>query len=248
MVLEGLRVSVRRLTRPDRAVEGAAVGEALEVLPEQQRGVRHVRRMEVPVAVPPCLQVVPLSSLCHRVERVFERLEVGGVHPRHRHAGRYGTEQDPLGGDCLEVVEVELRDPGPPVALGDDQALFLEEPERFPQRRPFGERGVPGGAGESESMSELIGVLFAGLLFGAFLGLMAFGFTIAFTVSQVFNFAVGQFAILAGLRALPLPRPRATSPPAPSRARPPSPCSSPCSSAVARSPGVRWSGLAHTAP
>ena len=48
-------------------------------------------------------------------------------------------------------------------------------------------------------MSELIGVLFASLFFGAFLGLMALGFTIAFTVSQVFNFAVGQFVILAGL-------------------------------------------------
>lgn len=48
-------------------------------------------------------------------------------------------------------------------------------------------------------MNELIGVLVASLFLGVFLGMMALGFTIAFTVSQVFNFAVGQFVILAGL-------------------------------------------------
>jgi branched-chain amino acid transport system permease protein len=48
-------------------------------------------------------------------------------------------------------------------------------------------------------MSELIGATVASLFLGTALGLMALAFTIIYTVSRVFNFAVGQFMILAAL-------------------------------------------------
>jgi branched-chain amino acid transport system permease protein len=48
-------------------------------------------------------------------------------------------------------------------------------------------------------MNELTGAVFSSLFYGTALGLMALAFTIVYTVSQVFNFAVGQFMILAAL-------------------------------------------------
>jgi branched-chain amino acid transport system permease protein len=48
-------------------------------------------------------------------------------------------------------------------------------------------------------MSELTGALLSSLFLGTALGLMSLAFTIIYTVSQVFNFAVGQFMILAAL-------------------------------------------------
>jgi branched-chain amino acid transport system permease protein len=48
-------------------------------------------------------------------------------------------------------------------------------------------------------MSELTGAISSSLFYGTALGLMALAFTIIYTVSQVFNFAVGQFMILAAL-------------------------------------------------
>ncbi len=48
-------------------------------------------------------------------------------------------------------------------------------------------------------MSELLGILFSSLFLGTALGLMALAFTIGYTVSQVFNFAVGQVMLLGGL-------------------------------------------------
>ena len=48
-------------------------------------------------------------------------------------------------------------------------------------------------------MSELTGAIVSSLFLGTALGLMSLAFTIIYTVSQVFNFAVGQFMILAAL-------------------------------------------------
>ncbi len=48
-------------------------------------------------------------------------------------------------------------------------------------------------------MSELLGILFSSLFLGTALGLMALAFTVGYTVSQVFNFAVGQVMLLGGL-------------------------------------------------
>jgi branched-chain amino acid transport system permease protein len=48
-------------------------------------------------------------------------------------------------------------------------------------------------------MGELIGATISSLFLGTALGLMALAFTIIYTVSRVFNFAVGQFMILAAL-------------------------------------------------
>jgi branched-chain amino acid transport system permease protein len=48
-------------------------------------------------------------------------------------------------------------------------------------------------------MNELTGAVSSSLFYGTALGLMALAFTIIYTVSQVFNFAVGQFMILAAL-------------------------------------------------
>jgi branched-chain amino acid transport system permease protein len=48
-------------------------------------------------------------------------------------------------------------------------------------------------------MSELTGAIVSSLFLGTALGLMSLAFTITYTVSQVFNFAVGQFMILAAL-------------------------------------------------
>ncbi|MHB1503971.1 MAG: branched-chain amino acid ABC transporter permease [Acidimicrobiales bacterium] len=48
-------------------------------------------------------------------------------------------------------------------------------------------------------MSEFVAVVIASLILGAALGLMALSFTVTFAVSRVFNFAVGQFMVLAGL-------------------------------------------------
>lgn len=48
-------------------------------------------------------------------------------------------------------------------------------------------------------MSELIGAVSSSVFLGTALGLMALAFTIVYTVSQVFNFAVGQFMILGAL-------------------------------------------------
>jgi len=48
-------------------------------------------------------------------------------------------------------------------------------------------------------MNELTGAVASSLFYGTALGLMALAFTIIYTVSQVFNFAVGQFMILAAL-------------------------------------------------
>ena len=48
-------------------------------------------------------------------------------------------------------------------------------------------------------MSELTGAVLSSLFLGTALGLMSLAFTIIYTVSQVFNFAVGQFMILAAL-------------------------------------------------
>ncbi len=48
-------------------------------------------------------------------------------------------------------------------------------------------------------MSEFLGVLIASLFLGGALGLMALSFTVVFSVGRVFNFAVGQFVIFAGL-------------------------------------------------
>lgn len=48
-------------------------------------------------------------------------------------------------------------------------------------------------------MNELTGAVADSLFYGTALGLMALAFTIVYTVSQVFNFAVGQYMILAAL-------------------------------------------------
>jgi branched-chain amino acid transport system permease protein len=48
-------------------------------------------------------------------------------------------------------------------------------------------------------LNELTGAVSSSLFYGTALGLMALAFTIIYTVSQVFNFAVGQFMILAAL-------------------------------------------------
>jgi len=48
-------------------------------------------------------------------------------------------------------------------------------------------------------VSELTGAIVSSAFLGTALGLMALAFTIVYTVSQVFNFAVGQFMILGAL-------------------------------------------------
>lgn len=54
-------------------------------------------------------------------------------------------------------------------------------------------------------MSEFTGMTISAVLFGVALGLMALGFTISYTVSRVFNFAVGQVVIFPALLAVKLP-------------------------------------------
>ncbi len=54
-------------------------------------------------------------------------------------------------------------------------------------------------------MSEFTGMAISAVLFGVALGLMALGFTISYTVSRVFNFAVGQVVIFPALMAVKLP-------------------------------------------
>ncbi|MDA8261484.1 MAG: branched-chain amino acid ABC transporter permease [Actinomycetota bacterium] len=53
-------------------------------------------------------------------------------------------------------------------------------------------------------MSEFVGAVISSVFFGTALGMMALGFTLSYTVSKVFNFAVGQFAILGALLAIKL--------------------------------------------
>jgi len=53
-------------------------------------------------------------------------------------------------------------------------------------------------------VSELVGVLVSSIFLGTALGMIALGFSVAYTVSRVFNFAVGQFMILAALMATTL--------------------------------------------
>ena len=48
-------------------------------------------------------------------------------------------------------------------------------------------------------MNELAGAIVSSVFLGTALGLMALAFTIVYTVSQVFNFAVGQYMILGAL-------------------------------------------------
>lgn len=53
-------------------------------------------------------------------------------------------------------------------------------------------------------MSEFIGMVISAVFLGTAIGMMALGFTLSYTVSRVFNFAVGQFTILAALFAIEL--------------------------------------------
>lgn len=53
-------------------------------------------------------------------------------------------------------------------------------------------------------MSEFVGMLVSSIFLGTMLGMMALGFSLTYTVSKVFNFAVGQFMILAALMAATL--------------------------------------------
>lgn len=53
-------------------------------------------------------------------------------------------------------------------------------------------------------MSEFVGMVIAAIFLGTAVGMMALGFTLTYTVSKVFNFAVGQFTILAALFAIEL--------------------------------------------
>lgn len=53
-------------------------------------------------------------------------------------------------------------------------------------------------------MSEFVGMVIAAIFLGTALGMIALGFTLTYTVSKVFNFAVGQFTILAALLAVEL--------------------------------------------
>lgn len=93
------------------------------------------REVEATVHLVPALDLMTGQAI-HLLEGTIELGQVLLGEARHADGDRESLDDNARRGQLLEILDREVGDPHPPVELGLDQSLALEQPQRLAHRAP----------------------------------------------------------------------------------------------------------------